>query len=84
MMTSPIPALKPVSTGSEMKLATTPRRSTEARISMTPTRNASVAEAVNSAPASPLGTTSASWAPVRIARVVVVLTLSGREVPRIA
>jgi hypothetical protein len=84
MMTSPIPALKPVSTGSEIKLATTPRRSTAASISITPTRQASVAAAVSSAAGSPLGTTTASCAPVRIASVVVVLTLSGRELPRMA
>ena len=83
-MTSPIPALKPVSTGSEMKLATTPRRRSEASISITPTSTARVAEAVSSSAEPPLGATRASWAPVRIASVVVVLTLNGREVPRIA
>ena len=48
-MISPTPALKPVRTGSEMKLATTPRRRTEASTSMIPTRKASVAEATSSA-----------------------------------
>ena len=46
-----------------------------------PVKAVSVAVAVISRPGSPSGTTSASWAATRIARVVVELTLSTREVP---
>ncbi len=46
MITSPMPDLKPASTGSEMKLATKPRRSSEASTSMAPTRIARVAPAI--------------------------------------
>ncbi len=81
-MTSPIPALNPVSTGSEMKLATNPRRSREAATRMAPTSKVSVADAVMRAAASPPGTAWPSAAADRMAIVVVVLTLSGREVPR--
>ena len=42
---------------------------------------ARVAVARKSSAAPPPGTTRASWAPVRMAIVDVVLTLSGREVP---
>ena len=41
-----MPALKPVSTGAEIKFATNPRRRTEATISRTPVRAVSVAVAV--------------------------------------
>ena len=79
-MTRPILDLNPVRTGSEMKFATKPRRMADASNSSTPTSTASVAEAVTrSAP--PPGATRASSAPVRMASVVVVLTLSTREVP---
>ena len=80
-ITSPIPALKPVRTGTDMKLATKPRRSTEATISRLPVSAVSVAVAVISRPGSPSGTTSASWAATKIAKVVVELTLSTRDVP---
>ena len=80
-ITRPMPALKPVSTGVEMKLATKPRRSTAAATSNTPTSSASVAVAVSSLAGSPSGTTSPSCVPARIARVVVELTLSTRELP---
>ena len=57
---------------------------TETPVGPNTARQVTVAAAVSSAAGSPPGTTSASWAPVRIASVVVVLTLSGREVPRMA
>ena len=80
-MTRPMPALKPVSTGVEMKFATKPSRSNRAASSMTPTSAVSVAVAVMSWPGSPSGTESPSCVPARIASVVVELTLSTREVP---
>ena len=83
-MTSPIPALKPISTGSEMKLATKPSRSSEASRRMAPTRKVSVAEALIKDAGSPSGATWPSWAAARMASVVVVLTLSGRDVPTTA
>lgn len=83
-ITSPMPALNPASTGVEMKLATKPRRRTAATTRITPTSAAKVASASSARAGSPSGTTSASWAPVRIAMVVVVLTLSTRERPRSA
>ena len=83
-MTSPIPALNPISTGSEMKFARNPSRSTPASTRMRPTSRASVAEAATSDAASPAGATAPSAAAVSMASVVVVLTLSGREVPTIA
>ena len=76
-----MPALKPVSTGVEMKLATNPRRITRASISSTPVSTVSAAVAVASFAGSPSGTTSASCVPVRIASVVVELTLSTRDEP---
>ena len=76
-----MPDLKPVSTGSEMKLATKPSRSTDAATSMAPMSTASVAPAAIRAPGSPPGTARPSSAAARIAIVVVVLTLSGRDVP---
>ena len=80
-ITSPTPALKPVSTGDEMKLATKPRRIIRASSSATPTSAASVAVAVASFAGSPSGTTRPSWVPARIASVDVELTLSTREEP---
>jgi hypothetical protein len=79
--TRPMPVLKPVSTGAEMKLATKPRRSSRARSSSAPTSAPSVAVAVPSRPGSPSGTTAPSCAPTRIASVAVELTLSTRELP---
>ena len=81
MMTSPIPALKPVRTGVEMKLATNPRRSAEARSRSTPVSADRVATAVISLPGSPSGTARPNCVPVRIASVAVELTLSTRDVP---
>ena len=80
-MTTPMPALKPVSTDSEMKLPMKPRRSAPAASRMAPTSNASVPVAAISSATPPPGATRPSSAPVRIAMVVVVLTLSGRELP---
>jgi hypothetical protein len=48
---------------------------------MAPTRVVSVAVAVTSFAASPSGTTRPSWVPVKIASVVVELTLSTRDEP---
>ena len=83
-ITSPIPALKPINKGPEMKLAMKPSRRNEARARMAPTRSVKVAEALNSAAGLPLGTTWLSCAAAKMAMVVVVLTLSGREVPNTA
>ena len=80
-MTSAIPALKPINTGSEMKLAMKPNRRSEARSRIAPTRRVSVAEVFINDAGSPAETTWASWAAARMASVVVVLTLSGRDVP---
>ena len=76
-----MPDLNPVKTGLEMKLATKPSRSTEANISITPVIAVKVAVAVSSRAGSPSGTTSASCVPVRMASVVVELTLRTRDVP---
>ena len=83
-MTAPIPALNPASTGSEMKLATKPSLATAARISINPTSNESVASAAICRVGATPGTASASAGPVRMAMVVVVLTLSTGERPRAA
>jgi len=80
-ITNPMADLKPVRTGSEMKFATKPSLSTDAATSITPVRTASVALATIRAPESPPGTARPSSAATRIASVVVVLTLSGRDVP---
>ena len=83
-ITSPIPALKPVSTGSEMKLATKPSRSRRAASSTRPVSTASVADAATSAAGAAFGAASASAAALRMPSVVVVLTLSTRELPSAA
>ena len=54
-MTRPMPALKPVSTGAEMKLATKPRRSRRAASRIAPTSAVSVAVAVTSFAAIAIG-----------------------------
>jgi hypothetical protein len=84
MMTSPMPALKPISTGSEMKLARKPSRSTEASASRRPTSSVRVARAGTITAMLPSGDTSASAAPVRMAMVVVVLTLRTWDEPSTA
>ncbi len=83
-MTSPIPALKPTSTGSEMKFATKPSRRIAATTSTAPTSNVNVAHAAVSDAVSPPGATSPRAAAARIDSVVVVVTLSGRDVPSTA
>jgi hypothetical protein len=80
-ITRPMPALNPVSTGVEMKLATKPSRSSRAASSSTPTSAVSVAVATIRRAGSPSGTASPSCVPVRIASVVVELTDSTREEP---
>ena len=80
-MTSPMPALNPVSTGAEMKLATNPSRSSRAASRIAPTSTASVAVALARRAGSPSGTARPSWVPVRIASVAVELTLSTRDEP---
>ena len=80
-MTSAIPALKPINTGSEMKLAMKPNRRSEASRRMAPTRRVSVAEALINDAGSPAVANWPSWAAARMASVVVVLMLSGRDVP---
>jgi galactokinase len=80
----PMPALKPVSTGTEIKLATKPSRNTAASTNNTPTTKASVAAATTRSSRSPLGATLASSDAVSIAIVDVALTLSGRDVPSTA
>ena len=54
---------------------------TIARISIAPTSAVRVAVAVTSLAGSPSGTAKPSWVPVRIASVVVELTLSTRDEP---
>ncbi len=81
MITTPMPALNPTSTGNEMKLATKPSRSSEAATRMAPTMSVSVAVATTIWPMPAPGATAPSSAPVRMAIVVVVLTDSGRDVP---
>lgn len=58
--------------------------SVEASKSAAPTSSVNVAEALSRAAVLPLSTTCPNWAAVRIANVVVVLTLSTREVPSTA
>jgi hypothetical protein len=77
-ITSPVPILKPLRTGSEMKSARKPRRSSPAASSRPPTMNASVAAAVTRS------SVEAIAVAVRIAIVDVVLTLSAREAPSTA
>ena len=85
MITAPMPALNPTSTGSEMKLATKPSLQMEASIRIAPTMSVSSAQAESSIVGSPSGATMASSAPVRMASVVVVVVaLIGRDEPSIA
>jgi hypothetical protein len=76
-----MPALKPVSTGAEMKLATKPKRSKRASKRIRPTSATSVAVAVIRPAGLPSGTTRPSSVPARIARVVVELTESTCDEP---
>ena len=59
-ITRPIPALKPTSTGSEMKLAMNPIRRTEANTRKPPTSRVNIIAALSSAVALPPGATSPS------------------------
>ena len=79
-----MPALKPVSTGSEMNRATKPSRKTAARTSANPTSTASVVTVAAACAAEASGDTWLTSAAVRIPIVVVVLTLRRRELPSIA
>jgi hypothetical protein len=80
-ITSPIPALKPASTGEEMKSARNPRRSSPPAARMPPTSSASSDAAATARVASPAAPASTSAPAVRMEMVEVELTLSGREVP---
>jgi hypothetical protein len=82
--TNPMPALNPVSTGSEMKFARKPRRKTRATRRIAPTRTASVAVAAARLTSGWDWVAAPSAAAPRIAIVVVELTLSTGEVPRSA
>ena len=66
-MTSPMPALKPTSTGSEIKFATIPRRNKRASKSAAPTSNVSVADALSRTAELPLG---ATWISVLFAIIL--------------
>jgi hypothetical protein len=67
-----------------MKLAMKPNRRSDASRRMAPTRRVSVAKALIKDAGSPAGATWPSWAAARMANVVVVLMLSGRDVPTTA
>lgn len=67
-----------------MKFATKPSRRRDATSRMPPTRTLSVAVAPDRVAGSALGASSPSLAAVRMAIVVVVLTLRGRDVPSTA
>jgi len=77
----PMPALNPVSTGSEMKSATKPSLRRPAATSMSPTSTASVAATTAACARLASGATSAIAAAVRMPIVVVVLTLRRRDEP---
>ena len=81
-MTIPMPALKPVRTGAEMKFATKPSFSTDAIARIAPASAVSVAVATMSFAGSPSGTAIANCVAVRMVSVVVELTLRTRDVPR--
>jgi hypothetical protein len=80
-MNSPMPALNPASTGEEMKSARNLRRSSPAPARMPPTSRASSDAVATARPGSVAAPASASAPAVRIDRVEVELTLSGRELP---
>jgi hypothetical protein len=82
-ISSPTPALKPARTGAEMKSAANPSRSTPAPSSSTPASAARVEAATSARDGSPPAA-EATAAAVSAARVEVVLTDSGREVPHSA
>jgi hypothetical protein len=76
-----MPALKPASTGEEMKSARNPSRSSPTATRIPPTSRASRAAVAAARPGSPATPASASAPAVRMEMVEVELTLSGREVP---
>src|SRR5262249_52995746 len=78
------PALKPIRTGSEMKLATKPSRKIAATTRIPPTRSVSVARAGSFAAASPAPGPSERAAPVRVGIVVGGGTGRTPDVPRSA
>jgi hypothetical protein len=80
-MYSPMPALKPASTGEEMKSARNPRRSRPAAARKPPTSTASNDAVATARPGSPSAPASTSAPAVRMEMVEVELTLSGRELP---
>lgn len=80
-MNSPMPALKPASTGEEMKSARNPRCRRPAAASRPPTSTASSDAVATARPGSSAAPTSTSAPAVRIEMVEVELTLSGRELP---
>jgi hypothetical protein len=80
-ITSPMPALKPASTGEEMKSARNPGRSSPAAARIRPTSRASIAAVAAARPESPAAPACVSAPAVRMEMVEVELTLSGREVP---
>ena len=79
-ISSPVPALNPARTGAEMKSARNPSRSTPVASSRIPLRAARVDAATSARSGSPPAA-EATAAAVRAARVEVVLTDRGREVP---
>ena len=83
-MIRPVAVLRPVSTGSEMKLERKPSLRIRASSRKLPASNASVDAAAISLAGSPSGTTRASSLAVRIAIMAVILKLTRADVPIIA
>jgi xylose dehydrogenase (NAD/NADP) len=80
-ITRPMPALKPASTGEEMKSARNPSRSRPAASRSRPTSRASSEAVAAARSGSPTAPASASAPAARMEMVEVELTLSGRELP---
>ena len=80
-ITRPIPALKPVSTGAEMKFATNPRLSSRASDQDHADQPGERRRRGDQLRRIAVGHHQASCVPARMASVVVELTLSTREVP---
>ena len=83
MIVSASPTMKPFSTGSEMKLATNPRRRSPARIAMTPAVIASATVSSSKRPV-PCATSPATVAAERAAVADIGPTTRCRELPNIA
>ncbi len=83
-MTMPIPALNPVSTGSEIRLASMPSLRSPPSSRKVPTRSDRVADADISMATSPPGATAPRALAARMAMVELVVTLRRREVPSTA